>query len=160
MKKIIITLSVIIAMTLVYFFVSSYTPYDAGDPEGHMTIIVINRHGDTVINDTYAFYDDDTLYDILDSNYNVESKSMELTIWNENTLSFNQVSSRIILSIGDVETDFETAYLKISIKRPVSDAPNTYDTEVAKTGVDGLPLYNDATYIFEYEQISIGGDAS
>ncbi|MFW5842138.1 MAG: hypothetical protein ACOCU2_02480 [Bacillota bacterium] len=160
MKKIIITLSVIIAMTLVYFFVSSYTPYDEGDPDGHMTVMVINRHGNTVIDDTFAFYDDDTLYDILHSNYHVESKSMDLTIWNENTLSFNQVSSRIILSIGSVETDFETAYLKISIKRPLSDDPNTYDTEVAKTGVDGLPLYDDATYIFEYERISMGGDTS
>jgi hypothetical protein len=160
MKKVIITLGVIIAMSVIYFFVSSYNPYDEGDLEGHMTVMVINRHGETVIDDAYAFYNDDTLYDILNRNYHVESKSMELTIWNENTLSFNQVSSRIILSIGDVETDFETAYLKISIKRPVVDAPGTYDTEVAKTGVDGLPLYDDATYIFEYERISIGGDAS
>ena len=160
MKKIIITLSVIIAMAVIYFFVSSYNPYDEGDSEGQMTVVVINKHNNEVINDTYAFYNDDTLYDILNTNYIVESRSMDLNIWNENTLSFNQVSSRIILSIGAVETDFETAYLKISIKRPRNDDPGTYDIEVAKTGVDGLPLYNDATYIFEYENISIGGDNS
>lgn len=158
MKKVLLSIIILITAAFVYYIAANYSPYETGDAEGEITILVIDKSGETVINDTFLFYEEDTLFSILDNAYAVEYQSMDLTLWNQQTLKFNTVSSRVILSIENVTTNFETNYLKILLERPIeSNGVITYKKETAKIGIDGIPLYDDATYIFKYEQVRNGG---
>ncbi len=161
MKKGVLTVIVILIFTVIIVMVSSFTPYEDGDSEGQITIFVVDETGTRVYEDTFTFYEEDTLFGILDAYYTVHYEEMAFDLWDGASLRFNRVSSKVILGINEVNTDFSTQFLKISIRRPIYEDGHLvdYDEKPAQTGIDGIPLYDGATYTFTVERVRKGGES-
>ena len=160
--KVLLTIIIIFVLSGVYFITANYSPYDTGDAEGEVTILVVDKFGDTVVDDTLPFYEEDTLFGLLETHYDVAYNTMNLHVYNDETGRIEPVSAHIILGIENVHTNFSDAYLRISLRLPVYEDGEivSYEESVAKVGVDGLPLFDHAVYIFEYIGLQPKGDGA
>ncbi len=158
MRKIVLSIGVIITMIGLFLLIIDFSPYDDSDAEGTITIIVVDINGHRVIEDTHAFTDEDTLFDILSNHYNIDYRSMRVPYYQDGKIT--QSMSRAILSIGTVETDFEQSFLKIYLHTPIVDDEDhiiDYDVRVSHVGVDHLPLKDAFVYEFRVEGVWGGG---
>ena len=116
---------------------------DNSDIEGSVTITLIDEIGDTVSSKEYDFTSEDTLFDLLNENFEVgcANSSYQLSLECDKGL----FSSRVLMKLNDVETDWTSTYIAI------------YENdEYSLLGIDNMTLNDGDVFVFEYK--IVGGD--
>ena len=140
MKKALLSIAAL-ALIILSFFALSY--FDFSDIEGTISITIIDEIGDTISNKEYDFSKDDTLFSLLDENYDVGCANSSFQL--SDVCEKGMFSSRIILEIDTLKTDWRNSYISI------------YENgEYSVHGIDDISL-NDGD-IFEFEFKLVGGD--
>jgi len=134
MKKLGISIIILVLAIAGYF---GFSQLNKNDSIGEITIIVVDEIGDTVSSKQYLFTEDDTLFSILNENYEIGCA--------DNTYHLSDVceeqlfNSRIILKIDTVETDWSNTYIGI------------YENdEYSNLGIDSISLNDGDTFLFEF----------
>ena len=138
MKKLLVTI-IVLALASVTFWYSTTLENDAA---GEITIILIDDQGEEVLNDVYQFEAEDTLFEILNENYQVGCANATYDLSSECTES---LTGRVILQIEDVVTDWDNTFIAIYI-----------NDEYSQFGVDSISLHDQDVIKFEYTEV---GDA-
>ncbi len=140
MKKLIISL-IVITVFLTGSFVLSQTKNN--DLEGQITIIIIDETGDTISNLTYDFTEEDSVFSILEDNYDIGCADSSYNM--DPTCVKPIIGGRVILKIDSLVTDWSTSYIGI------------YENDLySSNGIDLLSLNDNDVYKFRYHYI--GGD--
>lgn len=139
MKKIGITISVIVITTIAIFLLTRLQ----NDVAGEIQLTVINEMDAVVIDETLSFTESDDLVSLLQEHYTVicANESYKPTTNCETYF----VNGRIILGIESVNTDWRHSYMGIYV-----------NGEYSNVGVDGIPLKDGDTITFE--KMTIGDD--
>ena len=140
MKKLVVSLIVLIVATASFI---AFSQLNKNDSIGEITIIVVDEIGDILSNKTYTFSESDTLFSILEENYEIgcADNSYQITTVCEPLL----FSSRVILKIDSVETDWINTFIAI------------YENdEYSNLGLDSISLNDGDTFRFEYSEV--GGE--
>ncbi|MCK5387816.1 MAG: DUF4430 domain-containing protein [Candidatus Izimaplasma sp.] len=140
MKKLGVSLIVLIVVTASFI---AFSQLNKNDPIGEITIVVIDEIGDTLSNKTYAFTESDTLFSILEENYEIgcADSSYHITTVCDPLL----FSSRVILKIDSVETDWTNTFIAIY-----------KNDEYSNLGLDSISLNDGDIFRFEYQEV--GGE--
>ena len=137
MKKLFIT-AIFLSFAGIAFYI--FQPQITNDELGEITIIVVDQIGDIVSNKTIGFEEEDTLFSLLDDNYELGCASSQYTLTdNCESVLFG---SRVLLKIDTVETDWLNSYIAIYI-----------EDEYSISGIDLIPLEDGTTYRFEYTEV-------
>jgi hypothetical protein len=139
MKKILIVLVTIVAG---YFAAIYFLEPVEGDIEGGVTIILIDEDGEVISDVRYDFEEETTLFQLLDREYDLACASSSYQP--DETCSFVQLNSHILLEIDELKTNWTTSYIQILI----DDTPSNY-------GVDRILLTDNTSYTFKY--VDLGG---
>lgn len=139
MKKILIVLVTIVAG---YFAAIYFLEPVEGDIEGGVTIILIDEDGEVISDVRYDFEEETTLFQLLDREYDLACASSSYRP--DETCSFVQLNSHILLEIDELKTNWTTSYIQIII----DDTPSNY-------GVDRILLTDNTSYTFKY--VDLGG---
>ena len=140
MKKVLISIAAL-GLIVSSFLALSY--FDFSDIEGTVTITIIDEIGDTISSKEYDFVERDTLYDLLNENYELGCANSSYQLSTECPSGI--FSSRILLKIDDLETDWRNSYIAI------------YENdEYSVLGIDYIYLNDGDVFVFEY--ILVGGD--
>ena len=140
MKKILIS-CVALALIIGSFLALSF--FDFSDIDGTISIILKDEIGDTISSKEYEFTNEDTLFNILEENYEVGCANSSFQL--SDVCEKGMFSSRIILEIDTLKTDWRNSYISI------------YENgEYSVHGIDDISL-NDGD-IFEFEFKLVGGD--
>ncbi len=140
MKKLVVSLVVLIVVAASFILLSQL---NKNDSIGEITIIVVDEIGDTISSKTYSFTEEDTLFSILDENYELgcADNSYHITSVCEPLI----FSSRVILKIETVETDWINTFIAI------------YENDEYSTlGIDSISLNDGDVFRFEYS--IVGGE--
>lgn len=140
MKKILIS-CVALVLLISSFLALSY--FDFSDIEGTISITLKDEIGDTISSKEYDFTSEDTLFIILEENYEIgcADSSYQVTEICEKGL----FTSRILLEIDDLKTDWRNSYISI------------YENEEYSTqGIDNISLNDGDKFVFEFK--IVGGD--
>jgi hypothetical protein len=140
MKKILIS-CVALVLLVSSFLALSY--FDFSDIEGTISITLKDEIGDTISSKEYDFTSEDTLFTILEENYEIgcADSSYQVTKICEKGL----FTSRILLEIDDLKTDWRSSYISI------------YENEEYSTqGIDNISLNDGDKFVFEFK--IVGGD--
>ncbi|KFZ27016.1 MAG: hypothetical protein KQ78_00782 [Candidatus Izimaplasma bacterium HR2] len=140
MKKVIISVAALVFLAS-SFLALSY--FNKSDVEGTITITVIDEIGDIVSSKEFDFTSEDTLFDLLDQNFEVgcANSSYQLSSECEKIL----FTSRVLMKIDDVETDWINSYIAIY-----------KNNEYSLLGIDNIVLNDGDVFVFEYK--TVGGD--
>ena len=140
MKKLVISIVVIIIAIASFI---TFSQLNKNDELGEITIIVVDEIGDTIIHQEYSFTESDSLFSILDENYNVGCADSSYNITTD--CSPVLFGSRAIMKIDTVETDWTSNYIGI------------YENgEYSTYGIDLITL-NDGD-IFRFVFLEVGDD--
>jgi hypothetical protein len=140
MKKVLMSIAALLLL-VGSFLALSYL--DFSDKEGTITIILIDEIGDTISSREYDFTSDDTLFDLLEENYDIGCADSSYQLSSE--CSENILTSRVILKIDGIETDWDNSYIAI------------YENDkYSILGIDEIALNDGDIFIFEYKVY--GGD--
>ena len=140
MKKLVYS---IIILVVSFASFSIYSQLNNNDTVGEITIIIVDEIGDTVSSKTYDFTKEDTLFSILQDNYEIgcADSSYHITTVCE-PLLFN---SRVILKVNSVETDWTNTFIAV------------YENdEYSNYGIDSISLNDGDVFRFEYSLV--GGE--
>jgi len=140
MKKLVYS---IIILVVSFASFSIYSQLNNNDAVGEITIIIVDEIGDTVSSKTYDFTKEDTLFSILQDNYEIgcADSSYHITTVCE-PLLFN---SRVILKVNSVETDWTNTFIAV------------YENdEYSNYGIDSISLNDGDVFRFEYSLV--GGE--
>lgn len=140
MKKVIVSI-----LALVFLFASFYALnfLNENDINGTINIQLIDELGDSVFNEEFDFNKEDTLFSILSKNHIVGCADSSFNI--SNNCSSNIFTSRVIMKIDTVETDWINSYFAIYVNESYSN-----------TGIDSIKLNDGDIISFEYK--FVGGD--
>ena len=140
MKKVLISIA-----TLIFLFTSIYALdfFNDNGADGTLTIQLIDEIGDTVFIEEYDFINEDTLFSILSEEHFVGCADSSFNV--TSNCESNMFTSRVILKIDDIETDWTNSYFAIYVN-------DTYSL----AGIDSVNLNNDDVISFEYKLV--GGD--
>lgn len=146
MKKMVLSVVVLLTMVGAYALIVGFSPYGESDVEGHIGVRVVDASGQTVIDDTLPFHEGDTMFEVLNQRY-------ELTL-----KTFASVGGRALLGIDDVVTDFVSDFLHITLHYPVRENGEIidYDVETAMSGIDGLSLRDGMIIVFTVTTVGGG----
>ena len=122
--KVFITFVVLLGSSIIGII--SFSPVN--DTNGTITIQVIDKNGIETINENYIFDESDSLFEILNNNYNIAYREYTVGI--------------ILLCIEEVCTNFDSDYIAIYI-----------DGEYSKYGISIIPLEDQKIYSFIYKEI-------
>lgn len=142
MKKAVVSVLVLLGTFALFFYFSQ--PQE-GDQSGTITIKVYDETNQVVIDDVISFTNTKTLFQILDEEYSIGCANSAYQL--DETCSFKQLNSHIVLSINDVITDWMNSYLEISI-----------DGTRSNYGVDLIEVKDGSVYEFKFTDL--GGDDS
>lgn len=109
------------------------------DEEGSLEFEVHDDEGSTVIDETYAFYEDDTLFTVIDRHHDTvcadhayePDPSCEATFGDR---------GRVVLGVDGVMTDWTDTFLYLEV-----------DGTMANYGVDTVPLEDGSEYVLRVE---------
>lgn len=140
MKKILIS-CVALVLIIGSFLALSY--FNFSDIEGTISITVKDEIGDTISNKEFDFTSEDTLFSILDENYELGCANSSFQL--SDVCEKGMFTSRIILEIDTLKTDWRNSYISI------------YENgEYSVLGIDDISL-NDGDK-FEFNFKLVGGD--
>ena len=134
MNKLVITVIVIVFATASFVI---FSQANKSDKLGEITIILIDEIGDTTSNIKYDFTEEDTLFSILDENFNLMCANNSYKI--DDNCDPVLFGSRVIMKIDTIETDFSHNFIRIYI----NDVPS-------QTGIDFIPLKDGYLYRFNF----------
>ena len=140
MKKILIS-CVALALIIGSFLALSF--FDFSDIDGTISIILKDEIGDTISKKEFEFTNEDTLFNILEENYEVgcANSSFQLT----NVCDKGLFTSRVLLKIDTVETDWRNSYIAI------------YENgEYLTVGIDNVSINDGDVFVFEYKLVGDG----
>jgi len=134
MKKLVITGVVLVVAlgSFFYNFINRTTNLNTGV----MTIVVVDSIGDTVHNDEIVFAVGDTLFEIMNGEYDLQCANNQ---YQPGTCDSTPFFGRVVMSIDEVQTDWSNNYLAIYVN-------NSY----SNYGIDDIPLEDETEYRFEY----------
>jgi len=139
MKKILISI-VFIGIGLASFFYFS-APKES-EESGNIEVVLIDEIGDIVSTKTLPYYEGDTLFKVLDENYDILCADASYNPSSDcNSVGIN---GRVILGIDTLITNWQNNYISIYI-----------NDDYAVQGIDQIELQNNAIYKFEF--LVIGG---
>ncbi len=134
MFKLVISISVLI-VTVASFL--AFSQLNNNDAIGEITITIVDEIGDTISSNTYNFTESDTLFSILEDNYELGCADSSYHL---STVCESQIfNSRVILKIDTIETDWNNTFIAI------------YENdEYSNLGIDSIPLNDGDVFRFEY----------
>ena len=137
MKKLVISFAVIVVAIASFV---SFSQLNKNDKLGEITIVLVDEIGDTISSKTYDFTETDSLFSILDENYEVGCANSSYQMTTDCTkLLFG---SRVIMKIDSLETNWTDNYIGI------------YENDEYSTlGIDSMSLNDGDIYRFEYTEI-------
>ena len=137
MKKLVISLVTLVVVAASFII---FSQLNKNDPIGEITIIVVDEIGDTISHKTIEFTESDTLFSLLDENYDIGCADSSYNLSTEcEQLVY---SSRVILKIDSLVTDWNNTYIGI------------YENdEYSNFGIDLIPLNDGDVFRFEYKVI-------
>ncbi|MFP4286426.1 MAG: hypothetical protein ACLFRI_01905 [Candidatus Izemoplasmataceae bacterium] len=137
----------LVVMSISLYFSNALQPEVVNDALGEVQIVVIDEKGNEVIHDSLTFTEDDTLLSLLESHYEVTTQK-----------GFTQLpDSTVILGINDVQTNFESTFIRILVDGYLYDRNGDLVEKVnhiSVVGIDMLPLIDGNTYTFEYASVN------
>lgn len=137
MKKILIS-CVAIGLIIGSFLALSYC--DFSDKEGTISITLIDEMGETISSIEYDFNSEDTLFNILDENYDLGCANSSFQV--SEVCEKGMFSSRVLLEINSLKTDWRNSYISI------------YENDEYSTqGIDNISLNDGDKFVFEYELV-------
>jgi len=140
LKKLVISI-IVIVIAIASFVI--FSQLNKNDKLGEITIILVDEIGDTIYNRKYDFTETDTLFSILDEDFNLMCADSSYNI-NDNCDPV-LFGSRVILKIDTIETNWSDNYIGI------------YENEVYSTlGIDSLSLNDGDVFTFEFTEIGDG----
>lgn len=139
MKKIVVSFIVLLLAVASFFMLKEEA---TAESFGQATIIIIDQTGTEIVRDDINFNEGATLFELLESNYNVgcANNSYKLVDVCEKTT----FGGHVILNLDEMETDWYSSYIGMYIN-------DTYSTK----GIDLIPLIDGDVYKFVYT--SLGG---
>ncbi|TVP96762.1 MAG: hypothetical protein EA374_00705 [Acholeplasmatales bacterium] len=143
--KLITSLFVLIGLAGLFAYATSLSPYGDSEASGRVTVQVHDASGEMVIDATYDFGEDDTLFDVLKRHHTIDYDARS-----------GAITGRVILGIDAVTTDFETDFLAILITGRIHNRHGealTVERQFSSVGIDLLPLLDGNTYIFEHRDV-------
>lgn len=136
MKKVVISLIVVVVFVALFLYL---TISKDNDNVGEITVIITDENGveESAI---YGFLKEDSLFDIVNGNYEVKCANSSYGISNEcNEIGF---SSRVILQIDDIITDWNNDFISI------------YENDVySHLGIDSIVLNDGDKFEFMYTEV-------
>lgn len=140
MKKIILSLVAIVILAGSTFAISHYKNQDI---EGSISIVLIDEFGDTISNIEYDFTSEDTLFGLLDENYELGCANSSYSL--SSNCESGLFSSRVLMKIDSIETDWMNTYIAI------------YENDdYSLVGIDFIALNDGDIFVFKYKEV--GGD--
>lgn len=123
MKKFIIKIMIAVILVITSGVIIYFSINPLRDPnEKDITIIVIDKNGNEIINDDYTVTDE-SLFEIMEENYEIE-------------YSMRQYGA-FILEIEDIKTDGMTSYIAVNI-----------NGEASPVGISSIVIEDGAIYSF------------
>lgn len=134
MKKLVFSAIVLLLASAGFFVLNGLTE---NEDLGQITIIVIDENNNERINEKFDFIQEDTLFDLLQENYQVgcADSSYKISYACEST----PFGARVILSINEVETNWTDSFIAIYV-----------NGEYSIYGIDDIALKEGSIYRFEY----------
>jgi hypothetical protein len=129
--------------TSYFVYFSFLTPSDNDSDSGYVSIVLMDESNTIIIDDVHYFEGTVTLYELLQSEYDIACASPNYAI--DYDCGFTMLNSHIILGIEEIETDWINTYLKIYI-----------NDEESNFGVDLIYLNDESEYVFIVTQV--GGE--
>lgn len=126
MQKVFVTLAMMAIMAIALFL---YDQSLENSTAGTLTI-TLSDAGETIHEASHPFTEDDTLYTLLDAHYEIRCADANYQPSDRcESLSFTGVEGRILMHVNELETDWFTSYIEISL-----------NGQKANYGMDQLPL--------------------
>lgn len=138
MKKVVLTVSILLSLVGLFFIFQNNGSSNAGE------IVVLVKNGDTIMSEETIFFEEgDTLFDVMEDNYELVCADMSYNPTNEcKDLLFG---SPVILGIDGLETNWSDNYFAISVNE-----------EYSTLGVDLIVLEDGD--IVEFAARNVGGE--
>lgn len=126
-----ILLVLLMILTIIFSFKTNKTTSD-----GHINVIVKNIDGEIISNERFEYNTDDSLYDLINDNYDLECTITQY--------------GHYIVGINSIKTDIynswvwlELAYLKDDVSYSDDIDYNNYDCKDANVGIDNIVLVDN-----------------
>lgn len=126
MQKIWVTIgSMVILAAALFLYDLSLEPNAAGT-----LTLTLSEAGVLIHESNHTFTEDDSLYTVLEANYDIQCADASYAPTDVcEPLSFSGVEGRILMHVNELETDWFTSYIEISV-----------NGNKANYGIDQLPL--------------------
>lgn len=126
MRKVFVTIGAMVVLAVALFF---YDQSLEARSAGTLTL-TLSEAGRVIHEAEHSFSETDTLYTLLDEHYEIQcANAMYEPSETCEALNFSGVEGRIILHVNELETDWFTSYIEISV-----------NGNKANYGIDQLPL--------------------
>lgn len=111
------------------------------DEAGTLELKVLDEEGDTVIDETYAFDEDDTLFTVIDQHHETVCADRSYDPDPSCEVTFGD-RGRVLLGVDSVMTDWTDTFLYLEV-----------NGDMANYGVDTVPLEDGNEYAIHVENV-------
>lgn len=136
--KILLTL---IAVVFGYLTFTFLLPNQEANADGFIVFVLVDENGETVVHEEIEYFTGDSIFDILDRNYQVVCADNFYEP--DETCSYDSAYGKAILEIQEVKTDWNNNFLALYI-----------NDEYATYGVSKLPYKDGDIISFKWTSLS------
>lgn len=137
MKKVLISVAAL-GLIIASFLALSYL--DFSDKEGSISIKIVDEFGDVLSTESYDFDSEDTLFILLNENYELGCANSSFQL--SNICDKGLFTSRVLLKIDMLVTNWRASYIAI------------YENDEYSTlGIDNISLNDGDEFTFEYKLV-------
>ncbi|MFW5794284.1 MAG: DUF4430 domain-containing protein [Bacillota bacterium] len=114
--KILISIIGLSIIGLIYYLLADFSPYSinpTGEISGEIEFELIDENDDVILNENLIFYEEDTLFTVLNRNYRVVCADQNYQP--DPTCSHKFISGRVILEIENLKSNWTNTVLTIYI---------------------------------------------
>ncbi|MFP4078257.1 MAG: hypothetical protein ACOCU5_00325 [Bacillota bacterium] len=134
--RIVYTVAVVGLIFLVLMWVSD--PFS--DEEGSLDLVVYDTDETVVVDETYAFYEDDTLFSVMDRHHDLVCADRGYDPDPTCEAEFGHYG-RVLLGIDDILTDWDNTFLYLEV-----------DGAMAHRGIDTVELDDGSEYVWHVRE--------
>ncbi|MCF7923854.1 MAG: hypothetical protein K9L64_01960 [Candidatus Izimaplasma sp.] len=134
--KILISIISIVIITIIYYFLADLSPDSidtSNEIEGYINFVLIDESDQVLIDDNLDFYEEDTLFTLLNRNYEIVCADQNYQP--DPSCSHKFLAGRVILEIEELESNWSDTVLTIYV-----------NDKLATSGVSNISL-NDGDQI-------------